>query len=313
MLLFAALLLLSAPILRAADAVSPGRFVVERPTLICLGFEWQIAGDDNRNAMVEVSYRKAGDNNWKQGMPLFRLGGEKVFRKDLGLDYTAPEMFAGSILDLEPDTEYEARFQMRDPDGVSGEAVHTVKVRTRGEPKAAPDGRVLHVYPPAWRGPKQEPSFTGLKQAYFGSGNGDWAVVSERKVRAGDMILVHAGLYKGDRLQYSHPLGLDFDGTYVLTAKGTPERPIVIRAAGDGEPIFDGDGAHELFNVMAADYHIFEGLTIRNADIAFQAGLKDVIGAKGLTVRNCRHRGRRHRCECTNTPARRISTSPTTS
>ena len=33
-------------------------------------------------------------------MPLFRLGGEKVFRKDLGLDYTAPEMFAGSILDL---------------------------------------------------------------------------------------------------------------------------------------------------------------------------------------------------------------------
>jgi hypothetical protein len=39
---------------------------------------------------------------------------------------------------------------------------------------------------------------------------------------------------------------------------------------------------------MAADYHIFEGITIRNADVAFQAGLKDVIGAKGLTVRNCR-------------------------
>ena len=67
----------------------------------------------------------------------------------------------------------------------SGEAVHTVKVRTRGEPKAAADGRVLHVYPPAWRGQKQEPAFTGLKQAYFGSGNGDWAVLSERKVRRG--------------------------------------------------------------------------------------------------------------------------------
>jgi hypothetical protein len=39
---------------------------------------------------------------------------------------------------------------------------------------------------------------------------------------------------------------------------------------------------------MGADYNIFEGLTIRNADIAFQAGLKDVIGAKGLTVRQCR-------------------------
>jgi len=282
------LLGLSAFLLGAVDTVSPGKFVVERPTLICLGFEWKIAGDDNRNAIVEVSYRKAGETGWKQGMPLFRLGGEKVFRKDLRLDYTAPEMFAGSILDLEPDTEYEARFQMRDPDGVTGEAVRTVRARTRGEPKAAQNARVLHVYPPGWRGPKQEPAFTGLKQAYFGSGNGDWAVVSERKVQAGDTILVHAGLYKGDRFRYSDQLGLDFDGTYVLTAKGTPERPIVIRGAGDGEAIFDGDGAHDLFNVMAADYHIFEGLTIRNADVAFQAGLKDVLGAKGLTVRNCR-------------------------
>ncbi|MDX1984820.1 MAG: carbohydrate-binding family 9-like protein, partial [Bryobacteraceae bacterium] len=271
-----------------ANSVTPRRFVVERPTLICLGFEWQISGDDNRNSAVDVSYRKAGDAEWKQGMPLLRLGSEKVIRKDLGLDYTVPEMFAGSILDLEPDTEYEARFQMRDPDGVTGEAVHTVKARTRRVPQAAPNSRVLHVYPPTWKGDRKEPSFLGLKKAYYGAGNGDWAVVSERKVRSGDTILVHAGLYKGDRLRYSDPMGLDFDGTYVLTAKGTPERPIVIRAAGDGEVIFDGDGAHELFNVMAADYHIFEGLTIRNAGVAFQAGLKDVTGAKGLTIRNCR-------------------------
>jgi len=280
--------LLTTSSLLAADAVTPGKFTVERPTLICLGFEWSIAGDDNRNAAVEVSYRKNGDSAWKQGMPLLRIGGEKVFRKDLGLDYTAPEMFAGSILDLEPGTEYEARFEMRDADGVKGSAVHTVKARTRSEPQAASNGRVLHVYPPTWRGEKQQPAFTGLKQAYFGSGNGDWAVLSERKVRAGDVIVVHAGLYKGERLQYSHPLGLDFDGRYVLTAKGTAEQPIVIRGAGDGEVIFDGDGAHEFFNVMAADHHIFEGLTIRNADVAFEAGLKDVIGAKGLTIRNCR-------------------------
>jgi hypothetical protein len=279
---------LSGVLLFGADAVTPAALKVERPTLICLGFEWRITGDDNRNATVELSYRKVGESAWWQGLPLFRLGGEKVFRKDLGLDYTAPDMFAGSIFDLEPDTEYEARFHMRDPDGVQGKAIESVRTRTRGEPKAAAGGRVLHVYPPGWRGPKQEPAFTGLKQAYFGSGNGDWAVVSERKVVAGDTILVHAGLYKGDRFQYSHPLGLDFDGTYLLTAKGTPERPIVIRSAGDGEAIFDGDGAYNLFNVMGADHHIFEGLTIRNTDIAFQAGLKDLIGAKGLTVRKCR-------------------------
>lgn len=286
--LVSSFLLLSCPTLFAADSVTAMRLKVERPTLLCLGFEWEITGDDNRNASVEVSYRRVGEQAWQKGMPLLRLGGEKVIRPDLGLDYTVPDMFAGSILDLQPDTAYEARFELRDPDGVNGAAVQTAKVRTRAEPKAASGGRILHVYPPGWTGAKEQLAFTGLKQAYFGSGNGDWAVVSERKVRPGDTILVHAGLYKGDRLQYSHPLGLDFTGTYVLTAKGTPEQPIVIRGAGDGEAIFDGDGAHELFNVMGADYHIFEGLTIRNADIAFQAGLKDLIGAKGLTVRSCR-------------------------
>lgn len=192
----AILFFLAASLLPAADSVTPGRFVVERPTLICLGFEWHIAGDDNRNAVVEVSYRGTGERNWKPAMPLFRLGGEKVTRPDLGLDYTTPDMFAGSILDLEPGAAYEARFRMLDPDGVRGETVHTVTVRTRAEPKEAPDGRILHVYPPGWKGPKQTPAFLGLKEAYFGSGHGDWAVLSERRVRPGDIILVHAGLYK---------------------------------------------------------------------------------------------------------------------
>ena len=39
---------------------------------------------------------------------------------------------------------------------------------------------------------------------------------------------------------------------------------------------------------MAADHHIFDGLTIRNAEVAFWAGVKDVAGSTGLTVRNCR-------------------------
>jgi hypothetical protein len=177
---------------------------------------------------------------------------------------------------------------MADPDGVKGQAVRTTKVRTRREPRAADGGRVLHVYPPGWKGPKEEPSYTGLMAAYAGAGTGDWNVVYQRKVDPGDVILMHAGLYKGDRHNYVDPLSTTFDGTYLLSAKGTPERPIVIRAAGDGEVIFDGDGAFRLFDVMGADHHIFEGLTIRNTEVAFWAGVKDVAGAKGLTVRRCR-------------------------
>jgi hypothetical protein len=266
------------------QAAKAGRFVVEPPTLICLGFEWEITGDDNRNATVGVSYRASGSGAWRDALPLLRMGGERIFRAP----YTVPHKFAGSIMDLEPDTEYEVRLTMKDPEGVSGQAVQTVKVRTRGEPKAATGGRLLHVYPPSWRAAKQEPNFTGLMAAYAGAGTGDWNVVFQNKVGPGDVIMVHAGLYKGDRHNYVDPMSTTFDGAYLLTAKGTPDRPIVVRAAGDGEVIFDGDGAFRLFDVMGSEYNIFDGLTIRNTEVAFWAGVKDVAGAKGLTVRNCR-------------------------
>ena len=266
------------------SGVTAGALIVEPPTLICLGFEWEISGDDNRNATVDVTYRKSGEKVWRDALPLLRMGGEKIFRAP----YTVPDRFAGSILDLEPDTEYEVQLTMKDADGVSGQATQLRKVRTRGEPKAATGGRVLHVYPPTWRGAKEEPNFTGLMAAYAGAGTGDWNVVYQQKVGPGDVIVVHAGLYKGDRRNYVDPMSTTFDGAYLLTAKGTRERPIVIRAAGDGEVIFDGDGAFRLFDVMGATHHIFDGLTIRNTEVAFWAGVKDVAGATGLTVRNCR-------------------------
>ena len=62
----------------------------------------------------------------------------------------------------------------------------------------------------------------------------------------------------------------------------------MVKAAGDGEAIFDGDGAHNLFDVMAANHNYFEGLTIRNTDIAFLAGRKNITGSSGLTIKRCR-------------------------
>ena len=98
-------------------------------------------------------------------MPLLRMGGEKISRAP----YTVPDEFAGSIIDLQPDTEYEVRLTMKDPDGVSGPGGADVRVRTRGEPKAAAGGRVLHVYPLTWGNrPKEQPNFTGLMAAYNG-------------------------------------------------------------------------------------------------------------------------------------------------
>jgi hypothetical protein len=280
MLLFLALL--------AGDGVAAGDFVVERPTLTCLGFEWAITGDDDRDASVAVSFRKQGDAAWREGLPLLRIGDEKVWRAKEFLEHVTPRLFAGSLLDLEPGTAYECRFVMSDPDGVAGDPVRLATVSTRPEPKLPVGGRTLHVYPPDWAGPRLEPSFNGLKEAYYGPGSGDWSVVWERPVQPGDVILVHAGLYKADRFNYVTPYGIPFDGTYVLTRDGTAERPIVIRGAGDGEVIFDGDGCHRLFDVSAADHTWIEGITIKGTDVAVYAGFKDQIGCSGLVVRGCR-------------------------
>ena len=61
------LLILSARTVAAADKSKAAEFIVEPPTLVSLGFEWRLDGDDNRNATVAVFYRKKGDQAWKDG------------------------------------------------------------------------------------------------------------------------------------------------------------------------------------------------------------------------------------------------------
>src|SRR3954467_7077506 len=151
--------------LMAQNSTHSGRFYVEHPTLLNLGFEWAIEGDANRNASVEVRFRKTGTDAWRPALPLLRIGGERVYRTRENMTYTVPHGFAGSILNLEPSTSYECEFTLKDPDGVTGAAQQRVTVATRTEPKPYAGGRVLHVYPPDHEGPRQEPSFIGIKAA----------------------------------------------------------------------------------------------------------------------------------------------------
>lgn len=284
--------LLFAGMAAAQDSVQAGELVVNHPTLINLGFEWHIAGDDNRNAAVAVSYRRQGDGDWETGMPLLRLQGERIEQANTWA-LQAPNMFAGSILDLQPGTPYEVRLSLSDPDGVTGDAEQILTVSTRPEPMPAAGGAVYHVYPLDWTGPKEQPAFDGIMCAYnYRCGAGDTAPAGRPRVKPGDTILVHAGLYQYFYEFYGNNTRVNatttFEGTHYLTADGTAEKPIVIRAAGDGEVIIDGRGNFNLFNVKAADYNYFEGITFRNSDIAIWAGTQFIAGSKGLTVKNSR-------------------------
>ena len=140
----------------------------------------------------------------------------------------------------------------------------------------------------------------GLMAAYnMGASASDHTDAYPARVRPGDIILVHAGLYQDCKEPYGGCArgggqGTEFDNTYYLTASGTPDKPIVIKAAGDGEVVFDGNGNAVLFDVTAANYNYFEGITFRNTDIAFLIGRRDILGSSGFALKHSRieHVGR---------------------
>ena len=122
-------------------------------------------GDTNRNASVQVSFRKTGTGDWKPALPLLRLQGERIDAESR-VDVIAPNMFAGSILDLEPDSRTRRASSCRIRRACGGPAERIVTVRTRAEPQPYAGGRVFHVYPHGFKGQKTEPSFEGLMCAY---------------------------------------------------------------------------------------------------------------------------------------------------
>ena len=240
------------------NEAAPGRFVIDPPTLENLGFRWYIQGDSNRNASVAVSYRRHGEKTWKDALPMLRVHHE-VANQDYG-PYRTGNLFAGSVLFLEPATQYEVRFIIQDPDGGTPPP-KIVTVATRGEPQAFKKGRTLHIYPKGFQGKRAEGSLEGLKAAFD-------------QLQPGDILLLHAGLYKGP---------------YTLSRSGEPGKPIVLRGGIDGEAVLEGVGYKtDLLNLEKSDYIHFEDLTFRHAKTAIRGGRKKGPGISGLVVQRCK-------------------------
>lgn len=96
---------------RADNVLHVGTASVDPPTLVALGVQLLVTGDDNFNATVALRYRKTGTTAWRDALPLFRVHPENV----TGL--TVPAEFAGSVFDLGPGTSYDLELHAVDPDG----------------------------------------------------------------------------------------------------------------------------------------------------------------------------------------------------
>ena len=237
-------------------ASQPGEPVAEPATFHSLGVRWAVRGDANSDAVIGVRYRQRAETAWREALPLFRTDPESVSDDNR---VAGGWLFAGSIVDLAPDTEYEVALALTDPDG--GSVQRTLYMKTGTEPLEPAGMRVRHVVPSGAtdRGPGTgtvSDPFRGLRNA-------------QGTAMPGDLFLVHAGVYA--------------EGTWTIDRHGTPGRPIIYRGAGDGETILDGGGRERLVSANGIRHVWLERLTLRRARYLF-------VGHSGshFVIRRCR-------------------------
>jgi len=212
---------------------------LERPTLKCLGVHWLIQGPNSQKAHIQFDYRKKGDEAWRRGMDLFRI--ETAALPEGQTLPVGSTLYAGSIFNLEEDTEYELNLILNLPN--QNPLTHKLISRTRAEPRAYTGGRKLHVVPGNGGGSGSiEDPFQGLEAA-------------DTAAKPGDIMLIHKGEYIGHA---------------TFKSSGEPGKPIVWRGGIDGKVILDGTGDAEEISartITGSDIHDvhFEGLTVQRA------------------------------------------------
>ena len=222
-------------------SIQVGEIVVDPATFLNLGFSLPIAsGDSNYNASVTVEYRRTGTSQWKSALPMLRVRPETI--SDVSPPPSAhpvAEQFAGSVMNLEPDTSYDVRFHLTDPDGC--DQTFEVTTRTRKEPPAMPaNPRAVSVS-----------SLSELNNAIA-------------QAQPGDVITLARGVHRPD------PGDASDIAVLVEGIAGTFENPIIIRGESREETIIDAGGKQYCIRTNWSDYIHIEDLTIRNGEFGIR-------------------------------------------
>ncbi len=234
------------------DAASPATVVAEPATPTALAIRWPVVGDRNRNATIGVAYRKSGAETWTQAYPLFRTHNDRVSPDNA---VRGGHLFAGSIVDLTPDTAYDVRLALEDPDG--GSTVRSLRLQTASIPRE-PDGmQTRNVVPlapgqPAGGSGTRSDPFRGLK-------------VALARARPGDLLLLGPGTYAESGLSPA--------------VSGTRERPIIVRGPADLSAVLDGRGADVLADLGGRAHVWLDRLTLRGARTLVKADRANFVSA----------------------------------
>lgn len=169
------------------------------PNLETAGVTATLSGDANGNATVGLEWRRVGDPTFKSAQPLVRVDATHLI---------------GSLFSLTPNTSYEIRATLSDPDGIIGSAQNSATSSTRADVLVEPSLRTLYVSP---TGDDSKDGLTLANAVKTVQRGADLA-------QAGDVVLIAPGTYR--------------EGVAVPRS-GTAAQPIVFRGSAAGV-VLDG-------------------------------------------------------------------------
>jgi hypothetical protein len=193
---------------RADDVLQVGTVNIDPPTLVSLGVQLLVSGDDDHDAQVSVRYRPLSTVTWKTAMDLFRVRPESVGGR------VVPEQFAGSIFELAPATTYEIELHALDADGPVDETV-VVQATTRAIPGDPASPTVIAV--------SSAPDFQAALDA----------------AAPGDVITLSEGIYRG-------PFEMAASGTATnpIVIRGASQDGVLLDGKGCGCNLLEITGSH---------------------------------------------------------------------
>ncbi len=241
---------------QAQNAVIAGTIRADA-TFNNISINYAIDGDDNLNSELAISYRLPGATSFSPAAMTVRA------HPGLVIDgvATTRNYLAGSVLFLDPNTDYEVRCILTDPDG--GNLTSTEIIRTKAIPQPAANANIRFVAPGSGGGAgTQTNPFLGLQAA-------------ANSAEPGDHFIVTAGTYN----------------SFTLTTSGTVGSPISFMSETQHEAIIDGNGTASGV-VTIGDFStitsqvIIDGFVIENGNYGIDAQNTQFVTARNNIIQN---------------------------
>lgn len=239
------------------DKVTIGTLVLDGQVITAFGFLVPITGDDNLDATATLEYKPTAGGSYVFAMDLIRVNPQYSSPISQGQSIVPhpanPPSLVGILTGLTPDTSYDIRVTVSDPDGEIGATIQTLTVSTREIPPANPDtSDTINV--------------TNVAEL-------ETAIST---AAAGDIIAIAAGTYT-------------LTSNLELDADGTEANPIFIRCADRATTIIDRNARDNEFSKVIwvrSDWVTIEDCTIRNANTGIHFhGASDYRPVEGNVVR----------------------------